>query len=146
MSVKNKVIKKKHIEEFLRTRLDRKGFKMNHPGKKDSNLDIVAQKDSILLHIVVMGMKEKKETRARDFYELVFNSFTHLEKQDLKYSIMALPIEIFEDLKKLIELRKSAWVRICIGFPEIRFYFVDLEQQKFIKKKLVEIINDEEDI
>jgi hypothetical protein len=140
--MKLKPVKKKLIDEFLRKRLDKKGFKMNHQ-KSEA---IVAEKDKILIYISTMGLKEKIEKSTAEFTKALFQSFDHLEKQDLKYSVVAMPIDFFVILRKFISQKKSAWVRICIGFPEIRFYFIDLENKKIHKKKLIEVINDDDEI
>lgn len=137
-------IKSKHIEEFLRKKLDKKSFKMNHPYRKDGSTFIIAEKDSLNLYIEVIGFKESTKALKRDFFEVVFKSFIHLENQDARYSIIALPIEYLAFLRKEISKIKTAWVRICIAFPELRLYFIDLNENRIVKKKLVEIINDDE--
>lgn len=141
-SMKSKPIKKKQIDEFLRKRLDKKGFKMNHH-KSDS---IVAEKDNMILYISVIGLKADLEKSIHEFINSIFKAFEHLEKPDLKYSVLAMPLDFFPILRKFMANRKSAWVRICIGFPEIRIYCIDLEQKKIIKKKLIEVISDDDEI
>ncbi len=140
--MKSKPVKKKQIDEFLRKRLDKKGFKMNHH-KSDS---IIAQKEKILLYISCIGLKPDYLKSINEFTNSLFQAFEHIEKPDLKYSVLAMPLDFFQILRNYMSNRKSAWVRICIGFPEIRIYLIDLEQKKIIKKKLIEVISDDEEI
>ena len=145
-SKNNHSIKSKEIEIFLRKKLDKKDFKMNHPHKKKSHSNIVAKKENLNLYIEVLGYKDSKTYLRKKFFEVIFKAFSHLEDQETKYSIIAMPLEYFYFLKNEISSIKTAWIRICIAFPELRLYFVDTQTKRIIKKKLVEIINDEDEL
>lgn len=144
---KEKSIKRKHVEELVRKKLDGQGFKMNHH-KKHAGIspDIIAEKDEMTLYVEVIGFKASPKAASRDFYEVFFRAFAQLEQVDSEYIIIAMPIQFLQDMKKRIEGMKNAWVRLCIAFPEIRVYFVDLKNDKIYKKKLPEILHTEEEV
>ncbi|MBK8395324.1 MAG: hypothetical protein IPL26_08790 [Leptospiraceae bacterium] len=144
---KEKSIKRKFVEELVRKKLDNQGFKMNfHKKQIDVMPDIIAEKDNITLYIEVIGFKSSPKAATRDFYEVFFRAFTQLEHPDSEYIVIAMPIQYLQDMKKRIETMKNAWVRLCIAFPEIRVYFVDIKNEKIYKKKLPEILHTAEEV
>lgn len=144
---KEKPIKRKEVEELVRRKLDNQGFKMNHHKKIEGvSPDIIAEKDDMHLYVEVIGFKSSPKAATRDFYEVFFRAFAQLEQPDSEYIIIAMPIQFLKDMKKRIESMKNSWVRLCIAFPEIRVYFVDLKNDKIYKKKLPEILHTEEEV
>lgn len=144
---KEKAIKRKHIEELVRKKLDSQGFKMNH--HRDNvgiSPDIIAEKDDTTLYVEVIGYKSSANAASRDFYEVFFRAFAQLEQPEADNIIIAMPIQYLKDMKKRIESMKNGWVRLCIGFPEITVYFVDLKNEKIYKKRLPEILHTEEEV
>ena len=120
---------------------------MNHHKKIEGvSPDIIAEKDDMHLYVEVIGFKSSPKAATRDFYEVFFRAFAQLEQPDSEYIIIAMPIQFLQDMKKRIESMKNAWVRLCIAFPEIRVYFVDLKNDKIYKKKLPEILHTEEEV
>ncbi len=146
-SKKEKPIKRKHVEELVRKKLDSQGYKMNHHKENVGvSPDIIAEKDDVVLYVEVIGYKSSSKASSRDFYEVFFRAFAQLEQLDSEHIIIAMPIQYLTDMKKRIESMKNAWVRLCIGFPEITVYFVDLKQDKIYKKRLPEILHTEEEV
>jgi hypothetical protein len=144
---KEKPIKRKHVEELVRKKLDTQGYKMNHHKENvGASPDIIAEKDDVTLYIEVIGYKSSPNAASRDFYEVFFRAFAQLEQLDSEHIVIAMPIQYLNDMKKRIESMKNAWVRLCIGFPEITVYFVDLKQDKIHKKRLPEILHTEEEV
>ncbi len=142
---KQKSIKKKHVEEIVRRKLDSQGYKMNHHREEVGiQPDIIAEKDNTILYVEVAGYKTSPRAASRDFYEVFFRAFAQLEQIDSDNIVIALPIQYLHDMKKRIESMKNGWVRLCIGFPEISVYFVDIKNDKIYKKRLPEILHTEE--
>ncbi|MBP6739398.1 MAG: hypothetical protein KA146_05380 [Leptospiraceae bacterium] len=144
---KEKQIKRKYVEELVRKKLDSQGYKMNHhQDRVGVSPDIIAEKDDVVLYVEVIGFKSSARAATRDFYEVFFRAFAQLEQPDSDQIIIAMPIQFLKDMKKRIESMKNGWVRLCIAFPEITVYFVDLKQEKIYKKRLPEILHTEEEV
>lgn len=133
---------------MVRCKLDAQGYKMNHHKEHVVGIlpDIIAEKDNQVLYVEVAGYKSSARAASRDFYEVFFRAFAQLEQIDSDNIIIALPIQYLQNMKKRIESMKNGWVRLCIGFPEISVYFVDLKNDKIYKKKLPEILHTEEEV
>ena len=144
---KEKQIKRKYVEELVRKKLDSQGYKMNHhQDRVGVSPDIIAEKDDVVLYVEVIGFKSSARAATRDFYEVFFRAFAQLEQPDSDQIIIAMPIQFLKDMKKRTESMKNGWVRLCIAFPEITVYFVDLKQEKIYKKRLPEILHTEEEV
>ncbi|MCB9292561.1 MAG: hypothetical protein H6559_05455 [Lewinellaceae bacterium] len=121
----------KEMEIGLREILISKGYEIfgNIKENGETGCDLIAEKDRNTYHIEVIGYKRTGPARSKDFFQVFFRAVSRLD-DNAKNCVIALPCNFLRGIKQRTNNYKVAWDRIGKIFPELVFWFVDLENRK----------------
>ena len=128
--------KNEDVEKNLRKILKTEGYKLLNKPKKygETGVNILAEKNRKVFHIEVIGYSSSPPKRSRDFYEVFFRVISRLN-DNAKHLIIALPKKFNEGFPQRVKQYRVAWEKIGDAFSELEFWFVDVENNTYEKRK-----------
>lgn len=129
------------VENCLRSLLEVDGFHLNQVRKNgETGVDILATRQSVTLHIEVIGFKGSAPARSKDFYESFFRAVSRIN-DEAQQCVIALPARFAIGLPKRAAHYGAAWIRIGVAFPELSIWLVDTEAKTYTPTSWNEWLN-----
>ena len=130
-------VKNSECEKCLRELLKGEGYQLNRQlDYGELGVDIIAKKKMIQYHIEVIGYKKSGPARSKDFYEVFFRAISRLN-DGAKKLVIALTFQYYLGFPKRVKQYKIGFERIAKAFPELEFWFVDVDSRSYKKTSWV---------
>ena len=126
----------KQVESVLRKLLPQKGYEVQNPPREcgETGADIIARNGEERVFIECIGFQEHPPTRSKQFYEAFFRAISRL-KDGANRCVMALPARFKRGMNARARQYGKAWKRIGDAFPELQFWFVEVEKNRYEMSK-----------
>lgn len=125
------LVSNQETEECLRACLTAEGYALNVLRTHgQTGVDILATKGDEEIFIEVIGFKQSRPARAKDFYEVFFRAVSRLAN-GAKHCVIALPRRSELGLPARAKHYGEAWLRIGKAFPELSIWLVDTEARSY---------------
>ncbi len=120
------------VESVLRKLLPRQGYKVKNPRREkgETGADILAEKGGRTIAVECIGFQEKPPQRSKQFYEAFFRAISRLNG-GADECVMALPVRFARGMNQRARQYGVAWSRIAEAFPELKIWFVSIDDCRY---------------